>query len=1099
MFTQIRTFQRTAALLGALACGLVLPRSASAQIDPLLFLKPTQPNVIIAVDLANRMQRDAPTDDATVSTAISTSNYYDPVLYPFSSTGVVNTGLGLTTSNTSAYYRRKFIGLVHDSNSVDDKFKTSRIDAVTDGNVNGTTGSFHSYQLFEAPTRLAIARAALDQAIRLNQQVARFGLVRMRQNNAKLPTANNEYSNVLNDSLTPTSNCGGLSPNCPVQDVGDRVGTGKWYAGRPLVGSKNGSVSTASTSNVTPGASSASTVLGVLAKDPRQSGALLPAGADDGNTVDTPVKYMLDDAKELAKSVIDADVSAAMCRNTVVVLIAGGGEGNTVTGADPATVASTFTHVNRKIPIYVIAIAPPAADRAQLQNIATNSGGQYFEVTKAMIDAALAAPGYALAANQAPPTGTVVVPEMVAALNKAIQQAFSEFSTFAVDPAGSLSSEFQTTSPIVGTVNLEGAKEITGTSTLQNDIVYDKQGAKIPQRSNVMLTTSFTLPGFDGQLRAFRAYKPVTSATATSGYKFENDGTRLWVADVPAADSRNIYTVLPTGTTVEFTTANAAALAPYLNVTEAEAVTLITYVRSQKLGAFVGSTPAVMDAPSVDPPPDSDYPGFRVKHENRRTVIWVGANDGMIHGIDGRLGKEVVAMIPSNLLPKLKELRYGQSVGIFNYFADGSAKVADVRVSGPCAVGETSCWRTYLFFGEGPGGTFYQAFDVTLDGMASAVSATSDDLDLVLDYFADAPRMTYKWSFPDYSYFDYTLAPWGDIKTTAPALEKTVGQSWADPAVGQIESSTGKFAIVFGSGFLPYSTQTKANRAGIVAGTTFYVLSVENAEVFDSVAVTTDGKAETVDDCAAANDCTKIKNALQADPVATGPPNSRFITMVYNGDLDGRVWRFDLGMNTTTSKPYIKTKPGTKLWDGGEKHPIFSSMATVNVVSTQQYIFFGTGSDLLPSNNVSDEYKLVAVLDNGGSGKETFAKLLTKVDGAGADEKVSAFPAVAGDIVFFTTTTLNPATPCTLPTAKLYALTYIGGPAYDTTGDSKVTSADSIVLATIAGMRATAPFVSDRHLIFGSGKQARIFGDPEGYNNGVGQAGIRILSWRELR
>ena len=36
----------------------------------------------------------------------------------------------------------------------------------------------------------------------------------------------------------------------------------------------------------------------------------------------------------------------------------------------------------------------------------------------------------------------------------------------------------------------------------------------------------------------------------------------------------------------------------------------------------------------------------------------------------------------------------------------------------------------------------------------------------------------------------------------------------------------------------------------------------------------------------------------------------------------------------------------------------------------------------------------------------------SKTDGAGDDEKVTAFPAVAGDIVFFTTTTYKPTTPC---------------------------------------------------------------------------------------
>ncbi len=639
-----------------------------------------------------------------------------------------------------------------------------------------------------------------------------------------------------------------------------------------------------------------------------------------------------------------------------MVLIVGGGEGNTVGGANPATTASTFLNVgSRRVPIYVIAIAPATADVAQLQSIATNSGGRYFEVTKAMIDAALASPTRP-AATTAAPTGTIVVPEVVKALNIAIQDAFESYGDFNTAPTGALpygpSSEFPTNTPIVGTVNLESAVDITGTA-LPNTVVNDRAGTKIPQRSNVLLTTGFSLPGFDGQMRAFRVYKPQADSTQVAGYKFVNDGTRLWVASVPSEPSRNIYTVLPDGTMTAFTLANASVLATYMNTNATAAASVISFVRNMPLGAIVDSTAAVMDPPSVDPPPDAEYPGFSADNFDRRTLIWVGTNEGMIHAIDARLGKEVWAYIPFNLLPKLKELPFGQSVGSFNYFADGSAKIADVRVSAPCATGRTSCWRTYLFIGEGPGGTFYQTFDVTLDDIANTVTPNTDAITDVLAYFAIPSKITFKWAFPNFSDFDYTLAPWGDIRYTANATAKSVGQTWADPAVGQIESTTGKYAIVFGSGFLPYSTEQQANRGGAVAGTTFYVVNVETGALFDSASVGRDGIAETTDSCVTSNDCSKIKNALQADPVATGPPNSRYITMTYVGDLDGRVWRFDLGMSAITGSPYIKTKPPTKLWDGGAAHPIFSSMATVNVGTTQQYIFFGTGSDLLASNNIS--------------------------------------------------------------------------------------------------------------------------------------------------
>jgi hypothetical protein len=182
---------------------------------------------------------------------------------------------------------------------------------------------------------------------------------------------------------------------------------------------------------------------------------------------------------------------------------------------------------------------------------------------------------------------------------------------------------------------------------------------------------------------------------------------------------------------------------------------------------------------------------------------------------------------------------------------------------------------------------------------------------------------------------------------------------------------------------------------------------------------------------------------------------------------------------------------------------MFSSMATVNVGTTQQYLFQGTGSEFLPSDSVNYQYKLLVVLDSGTSGAEKASILLEKTDGSGNDEKVTAFPAVAGDIVFFATTSYKPATPCTAPDGNLYAFTFIGGPAYDTNNDGTITTkgntADTAKVRTTTGARASAPFIVDQHLVFATGTNIEMFGDDEDFNNGVGQAGVRILSWREVR
>jgi type IV pilus assembly protein PilY1 len=503
-----------------------------------------------------------------------------------------------------------------------------------------------------------------------------------------------------------------------------------------------------------------------------------------------------------------------------------------------------------------------------------------------------------------------------------------------------------------------------------------------------------------------------------------------------------------------------------------------------------------MDPPSLDPPPDADYPAFIDANKNRRTMIWVGANDGMLHAIDGRLGKEVWAFVPLNLLPKLRALQSGQPIGDFRYFVDGSPKVADVKVSG--------AWRSYLVMGEGSGGTFYQTFDVTLDNIAGTVGPDSDDLGDVLGYFASATSVPLKWAFPSYSHFDATLGTWGDVASSAPEISKTVGETWSDPAVGQIESATGRFVVLTGSGFFRYSQQQQAHRAGVVAGSRFYLLDAADGSVLDSADVGNDGLAEDVDSCVAANDCRKLKNALQADPVATGPPDSRFITKVYLGDLDGRIWRFDVGLDAALV-PTIKQTLKLYTVDSGvgpaNEHPMFASMATVNVGSASQYLFVGTGSDLLPQNSVNTRYALIVVLDQGTTGSRTGLIQLEATDGVNGDEKVSAFPAVAGDIVFFSTTTYQ-ASACLLPDANLYAFTFIGGAAYDTTGDDRITtgvSGDSTKVRTTTGARATAPFIVDQHLVFGTGGNIEMFGDPSDFNNGVGQAGVRILSWREVR
>ena len=1053
--------RRLAASAAICAAALFLgPPPAFAQLDPLLFLQKNQPNVIIAVDVANRMQFDA------------NGNYFDPFDYPRSGAAWETNPLEVPAG--AAYYRRMYKSLL--------RLPPASADAYTAEALQTLSSNSPLYSAFWSRTRLAVARAGLLTAVQDNARVARFGLLKMRQ---------------LNPRIGDRANDGPVwvMPPAPQSPTPSGASDGRWRITTTIVDAANGSIATAASPVVAADAAGASLAVATyLSRSVNQSGALIPAGMDTDTAVDAPLARLIDDAKTEAVRLIAADTQ---CRNTVVILVVGGGEGTTVTGADPAARAASFLNVNgRRVPIYVIAIAPPDDSRATLQAIARNSGGGYYEITKSMIEAV--------------PLG-MPVPEVTKAANAAVQHAFAAQADVNTAPTAALplgpQTEWQMASPIVGTVNLENASDITG-APLPNTVIYTPGGTKVPQRANVMITAGMALPGFEGRLRGFRMYEPEADITKPYGWAFVTAGTRLWVSTLPAPDQRNIYTTLPSGDMIALNAGSAELLKTHL--TSIDAVGLIRQVREQPLGAIVDSTPAMLDPPSLDPPPDPEYPGFASALTNRRSLIFVGANDGMLHAFDARTGLEVWAYIPFNLLPKLRALREGQPVGSFRYFVDSSVKIADVKID--------DRWRTYLMFGQGPGGTFYQTLDVTLSDMPSALPPESDNTAAMLTFFSEPDRIQHVWSFPALDSFDSTLAPYGDIAAGAPAIEKTVGETWSDPAVGQIESTSSDWIALVGSGFLARSRELAPNRFGLaagttsdyVAGTTFYLLKMEDGTLLGSRNVRNDGEAEAVyfdlngdgaaelvDTCAAANDCRRMKNALQADPVATGPPSTRFITKAYIGDLDGRVWRFDLGLGGTNTPQF--TSAPIKLFDATSTQPIFASMASVNVGGSQDYLFFASGSDALPSNGVSQSYKLFGVLDTNGIGVQKFAVSLEAVDGAGGDEKPSTFPAVAGEIIFFSTTTFRPTAPCTEPTANLYALTFLGGAAYDTNNSGSVTAADSTKVRSAATGRATAPFVVDQHLVFASGGKVEILGDPRDYNNGFGQVGVRILSWRPRR
>jgi hypothetical protein len=1085
---------RSAALAGvALAVLALTPSTAFAQLDPLLALKKLPPNVIVVVDTSFRMLDDGD------------GNYYDPRTYIRSDDTAVASILGVTAANYRRIYQNLNITTIQDSNN---RYTASGMVAVQ--------STDPAYASFYGATRLGMAKTAIAQVVGENASLVKFGLIRLRQKSPAWSTAGNSCEKPVTITAVPFNTTHDSNP-C---NIGIGAGLDSRYGVYPAtVAAANYATSFADGSPVVIAVGSSNATANIItiaqrAVQDTSGTSLIPAGRDTSQYADRPIDVALVDARAAAVTALAAQPTATRaCCNTVVVLITGGadsGDPSYNSTHDPLATAATFASVSagsgsgavtRRVPIVVIAVKPAAADVAELQGIATASGGVYFQASSAA--------------------------DVARAMNFAVQMGFqSAVNLDAMQP-----SEYSFVSPIVGTVNMVNAKSATGATLSNTDVtstVGPTAGQPLPQRANMLLTGGFTLPGFDGRVRAFRTFAPVADPTKPTGWKFVKDGTRLWPdlddrpwlagqARVPlSSGSRNIYTYIPDGsgggTMVAFNTANAATIAPHLG--GANAATLIPFIRDLPIGAVIGSTPAIMDPPSLDPPPDTDYGfpnstgSYAEAHKDRRSIIFFGANDGMIHAVDARTGYEVWAFIPYNLLPKLRTLMDGQSVEQFDYFVDSSPKIAEVKLAG--------AWRTILVIGQAYGGTFYQAFDVTEAGMG--VAPQDDGLGAVsamLSQF-DSPNESigFKWAFPNYSKFDpninfsQTLTDgfpggkvrlYGDLNATANIAERFVGFTWSDPAVGPLTLNRSVNAVITGSGYFPeIETSSSLNRGGSsapAAGRAFYLIDADTGLLIGNPS----GGACTGVGCLDVGIVSnQIKNAIQADVTASGAFGSTVVTLAFVGDLDGRYWRFDL----TPSGGITKTQMVST------SQPIYSSSALLYVGSAERYLFFGTGSDMLNSQTPggSGTFKLYGVKD--GLSTPIFTKDLANVSGAASasptnGERPTSAPTVAGDIVFFTTTSDTTNVDCvTQATARLYAFTYLGSAAYDSNGSGNISNNESPIVSTSSG-RATAPFIVDQHLFMSTtttmGVGVVILGDPEDFNNGVGQVGLRILSWREIR
>ena len=139
--------------------------------------------------------------------------------------------------------------------------------------------------------------------------------------------------------------------------------------------------------------------------------------------------------------------------------------------------------------------------------------------------------------------------------------------------------------------------------------------------------------------------------------------------------------------------------------------------RSSKLGDILNSQPGITTKASFGYTTlplsmgggnsgAGSYGAFlRDVKETRNPVIFVGANDGMLHAFSASEtgGDELFAVIPNSVLENLKELP--KKSYQHRYFVDSSPVIADARLGGS--------WKTVLLYATGAGGDSISAIDVT--------------------------------------------------------------------------------------------------------------------------------------------------------------------------------------------------------------------------------------------------------------------------------------------------------------------------------------------------------------------------------------------------
>lgn len=365
--------------------------------------------------------------------------------------------------------------------------------------------------------------------------------------------------------------------------------------------------------------------------------------------------------------------------------------------------------------------------------------------------------------------------------------------------------------------------------------------------------------------------------------------TADWYAsrELPAWNLRNIFMRTATGGTVKLGSYGALPEADRTALISQDVFEYLRGNRSRELlngGALRDREHALGDIVHSSPYYDKDS-----------GMVYVGANDGMLHAFDGRAkadggGRELFAFIPRSSVSRLKNLAaqsYGTSVTPHQWYVDGDMNVMHMTS------GTTR--NSYLFALLGRGGKGLFALDVSAPSNFSAAN-------FLWEYTPEAALTV------------------GTLKSdTDPDLGLMLGRSVAVPM------NNGQMGLLVGNGY--NSTDGKAVLYVFVINANGSIASIRKL------------------DTGAAGD-----NGLAA-PVTADTNNDGTADVAYAGDLKGNVWKFDLSSADPSGWRVVNNAPLFVATDAANnRQPITAPMTTaVNDRAGdpnlgKRFIFFGTGS-----------------------------------------------------------------------------------------------------------------------------------------------------------